>query len=653
MASLNTLRTKYGIVLSVVIALVLVAFILGDQLSMRSQRGEIVDNTVLTIDGKEIKQSDYYAYTQKYAMEGATPDQNAQLVYQQILFNEYLHPAYQAAGLGYSAADEEVMYRMNAENYIANTPAALTMSAADLKKEIDGYWNYMKMMYGGDFAPMVASQKASAAYVAGKFANSLEVNEDLRNANLTFDGHYVMLPYSAIACEEATEAEIEAFYNAHRVENANYGARKLAIVRFDIVASEADKAAAEAAIMEADAAVKAAKDSKEIKSALRGVNGKVENYVAISSLSDEEAKAINAGKSYGPVLSNDAWTAKYIVSKVNAPESYTFSAITAESNAAAEKLVEDIKAVKGNLAELEAGANATTKSIKMTELNERNAEKFIAAKVGDVFTYTVDNKPAAVVITELGKKDAFVLTADVNYAVTASAETYSAITAQAETLMKESGKTPESFNETAAKLGKFAIPYSVSRGANPATVTPVIRGIEDSRNTAIWAYDAKVGEKKSWTAKNIAYVCMVTEVDNQKYMAKNDEEIKRSLENEKKFNAVKETLTMDSAVEGIKSGKFEGVNFGSNFAGDVRDMALAGAIARSTKVGEPTIVKGNTGVYLFVVDQINNTEAVVNADVEAKRKEMNEARKAEAGRNFENYMMDGVEVVDNRGAGEL
>ena len=178
MASLNTLRTKYGIVLSVVIALVLVAFILGDQLSMRSQRGEIVDNTVLTIDGKEIKQSDYYAYTQKYAMEGATPDQNAQLVYQQILFNEYLHPAYQAAGLGYSAADEEVMYRMNAENYIANTPAALTMSAADLKKEIDGYWNYMKMMYGGDFAPMVASQKASAAYVAGKFANSLEVNED-------------------------------------------------------------------------------------------------------------------------------------------------------------------------------------------------------------------------------------------------------------------------------------------------------------------------------------------------------------------------------------------------------------------------------------------------------------------------------------------
>ena len=35
MATLNTLRTKYGIVLSIVIAVVLLAFILGDQLNNR------------------------------------------------------------------------------------------------------------------------------------------------------------------------------------------------------------------------------------------------------------------------------------------------------------------------------------------------------------------------------------------------------------------------------------------------------------------------------------------------------------------------------------------------------------------------------------------------------------------------------------------
>jgi hypothetical protein len=146
---------------------------------------------------------------------------------------------------------------------------------------------------------------------------------------------------------------------------------------------------------------------------------------------------------------------------------------------------------------------------------------------------------------------------------------------------------------------------------------------------------------------------MVTAIDSQKYRAKDEAGIKRSVENNKKFNAVKETLTMDSTAEGLKSGNFEGVSFKSNMVGDFSDVAVASAIARSTNVGVPTIVKGNAGVYLFVIDNINNSDAVVNADVEAKRKEMNEARKADAMRNFETYVMDGVKVVDNRGAGEL
>ena len=56
MATLNTLRTKYGIILSVVIALVLVAFILGDQLSMQGRKADIPeDTTVMTVNGEEVK----------------------------------------------------------------------------------------------------------------------------------------------------------------------------------------------------------------------------------------------------------------------------------------------------------------------------------------------------------------------------------------------------------------------------------------------------------------------------------------------------------------------------------------------------------------------------------------------------------------------
>jgi hypothetical protein len=39
--------------------------------------------------------------------------------------------------------------------------------------------------------------------------------------------------------------------------------------------------------------------------------------------------------------------------------------------------------------------------------------------------------------------------------------------------------------------------------------------------------------------------------------------------------------------------------------------------------------------------------------VEAKRKEMNEALKANANMNFMTYMLEGVKISDKRGAGEL
>ena len=650
MASLNTLRTKYGFVLSIVIALVLVAFILGDQLNNRGGgNAEIKDNTVLTIDGKDVKASEYAEYVQQYGNTG-NPDYSAMAVYQQLVYEKYLSPAYEAAGMGFIAEDEEIMFNQYVDNVLANDPSALTLTKEEFAQAVEANWNYMKTMNGGIEIP-TATSKGTAVYAAGKYTNSLEVNEALRNANLSFDGHYVVMPYSAISCDEVTEAEMEAYYNSHLVENPNYGARTLAIVRFDIEASEADKAAAATAMIEADAAAQAATDAKGIKSALRGVNGKVEKYVAVNTLSDEEAKAISAGKNYGPVLVDNVWTAKYIVSKVNAPESFTFSAISAESNTEAEALVAEINAVNGNLAELEAGANAYTKTVKMTELGERDAEKLVGVKVGDVFSYTVDNKPAAVVVTELGKKNDFVLTANVNYAVVASNDTHDMINAQAEALVAEAGNSAEAFNQAAINMGMYPTQSVVGRGNDPMQMYPSIRGIEDSRNTAIWAFDANVGEVKSWTSKGVIYVCMVTSINDSKYYPMNEFLVKREVENAKKFEAVKSTLTFET--EGVTAGTFNDVTFNSIAAGDAHDMSFVGAIARSSKVGVPAVVKGNNGVYVFVIDNINNNDAVVNADVEAKRKEMNEALKANASMNFMNHMLEGVNIVDKRGVGEL
>lgn len=57
MASLNTLRTKFGIVLSIIIALALLAFIL----SLKTEMGfSGNDPRVGVIDGEKINYSEYY-----------------------------------------------------------------------------------------------------------------------------------------------------------------------------------------------------------------------------------------------------------------------------------------------------------------------------------------------------------------------------------------------------------------------------------------------------------------------------------------------------------------------------------------------------------------------------------------------------------------
>ena len=99
MASLNTLRTKYGIVLSVVIALVLVAFILGDQLSMQNRTNAVPeDKTVITVNGEEIKASEYAKYQEIFRDANLSDDNKSDYAYQTAIYNAFTKEALEQVG---------------------------------------------------------------------------------------------------------------------------------------------------------------------------------------------------------------------------------------------------------------------------------------------------------------------------------------------------------------------------------------------------------------------------------------------------------------------------------------------------------------------------------------------------------------------------
>ena len=103
MASLNTLRTKFGIVLSIVIAGALLAFIL----SLKTEMGfSGNDPRVGVINGKKINYSEYYnQYEQIKAQSGAQESdeqQSAMLAnaaWQALIGKYVLEPGFDKMGL--------------------------------------------------------------------------------------------------------------------------------------------------------------------------------------------------------------------------------------------------------------------------------------------------------------------------------------------------------------------------------------------------------------------------------------------------------------------------------------------------------------------------------------------------------------------------
>ena len=113
MASLNTLRTKFGVVLSVIIALALLAFIL----SLRDDMGfSGNDPKVGEIDGSKVAYSEYYdIYEQVREQSGAqeSDEQQSALLantaWQTLVARRVLAPGFEKAGLWVSEQERQAM----------------------------------------------------------------------------------------------------------------------------------------------------------------------------------------------------------------------------------------------------------------------------------------------------------------------------------------------------------------------------------------------------------------------------------------------------------------------------------------------------------------------------------------------------------------
>ena len=245
------------------------------------------------------------------------------------------------------------------------------------------------------------------------------------------------------------------------------------------------------------------------------------------------------------------------------------------------------------------------------------------------------------------------LVANIEKSVKASELTNRNIVNSVDKFVQEAGNTVESFNE-AANNAHYQVLVTT---ANRNDYTPMqgrtrgVRGIANSRNIAVWAYDAPIGAVKSFHGENVINVVMVASIDENEYAAKNDAMIKMTLERGKQYDAIASQLAMGATIEGAESGEFKGVKFTDNNVDGKYESALVGAVAATRTTGVETKVKGNTGAYVFVVDAINGDIDPATIDTE-RTPEMTQ-RESELSRVAVEAITTKAKVEDLRGEGEI
>ena len=672
MASLNTLRTKFGILLSVVIAGALLAFIL----SLKTEMGfSGNDPKVGEIDGEKVLYSEFLAAYDdvKAQMGGEAYDeqQASQLLsatWQSLLSDHVLTPGLEKMGLGVAAAEHTAMLKgEQASNVYATvfadpkTGAYSIESVTEFLKQVESNPQAAKMW------SLVQKQakldRALAKYVAlvrnSAYANKLQVEHGVNAANSTYKGRYAMLRYHNVADSlvSVSDKEIKAYYKANKEQYKQTPYRTISYVVFDVEATEADKAAVEAAAKAATAEFAAASDVKAFSRENRHASV-AQSFVTLDSYSKDESKALAAGRTYGPELVGDEWHATRVVETRNVPEKLTLRHIVLPytEDAKAEELLAELRkgasfealAKEHSIAET-AAEGGNIGEVEYASLAPEFADAFKAVKKGQVVKVVFGNAIQLMKVEKLAASKKHYRIATLTYKVEPSQETKRNVHNTASALAVAAKGSVEKFNEAVDAQSLS------SRSINVQQDDRKVRGIDgNSIEVVRWANDAKVGDVSDIIKVDESYVvATLTAVNDSEYKSVKEvaTPIRNLLFRDKKFEILAakfQGTTIEEAAEaaGVKVQEFADVKFSSYYIPGIGvEPRILGAITTAEAGALSAPLQGASGAFVICVDEVVAVSEPQTAEAEQVKAQ------AEAERNASSRVLytvqDMAKVVDN------
>lgn len=678
MAALNTLRTKGGVILSIVIGISLIAFLLGDWNRMGAQKSVVIGK----VNGEKIEYQSYMDnvdrltnaemfLTGQSSLSSEATERIQNDAWQQIVVNQVVVSDFDALGVYVS---EKEMVDMTTGNFISPVLSSIFVSAsrqfdkgmmenfvANLDKDESGrarkFWTYIETQMSQERAV----NKYNNLVKQGLYVTDLEVAAGVKNANTVVNIEYVSQPTSIIADStvKVSDADMKAYYKNNVKRYKRNAGRDIRYVMFEALPSPSDyEEAAKTFASLNEEFVNPATDAVQFVN-LNSEKGFSDRFVAANELPAEmaeQAKGAGVGYVFPTTFANDIYTSAKVTAVKNMPDSLSFSFVVVPMTLNVDSLVNVMNAPKAVfdevvntiIAQVPAVQPAQNITVSTSEMNDMMLDKMSDAAVGKVVSVNNGQVAQIMKVTKKGSIVTKMQLAELVYAVVPSPETEQAAYASATEFFNKA-KNTETFNNLASEDALLV------RTASLSPQSTNVSGIEGSREIVRWAFTSDkntVSHVVSIGNKNIV-ACVVDVIkEGTATFEEVKSEVKLACIADKKGEMIASEMAAAGSMDAIAS-KYgstiesaEGLNFDAFF---VPGLGVAPAVVGAVtalpvdKMSKPIVGSGN--VTVAKVTAVSDTNSV---DALAEKALL----EAQASTNIEGRLfgalVSGATIVDER-----
>ncbi len=650
MATLNTLRTRFGFVLTGVIALVLLAFIFSPS-DLINFAGN--DPIVAKINGHNVTYTEYAReYDEIQSQSGVSTFDDAQVdmlyqsTWQSLITSYVVTPGLVEMGFAFGPAEYAAVLRGSLPTQTMYSAFGNPQTGA---YDVNAVNNFVLTSRGNAEAEaawaslmdQVEEERLTTKYLAmvaaGINTNSLEAKLTADGNNKDYTGRWAYKRYADIedSWAKVTDAEIKALYDARKELFKREPSRNVSYVLFNVEPSSADKSAIEAkakALAQEFESVELSDIPTFVRESRSG--SVATNYVTADQLPTMESTALTTGEMYGPTVTADnAWRISRVVESIYASDTLSLRHIVLPYTE--EKLADSLLiALQGGadfaLAAMNHSAYSETAqlggevgAVPFSSFEGEFSKALAPARKGDIVKVASGDMIQLLQVYDASARKRHYKVATIDLPIVPSQETRTAAhSAAGEYAMDLTGHVDDILTlSSEASVSPF--------NALLVPSTRTIDAVDGSSNVVRWAHKAKVGDvSEIFTVESGYVVAAVTSINNDKYESYDVAAVRltQELMNAKKFEAVAAQIsgsTFDEMVASISAstGSFEDINYNSYYIPGLGiEHEVVGAIISSNEGDVSSPIKGQYGLYFFETMSMESDDTVT-AEAEKARLE--------------------------------